>query len=315
MDPFEPAFRLLPDTAIITDVYWYVLDFNRAFPFDGMRKGLNLSRFMPDCKSLPRDTYSCGGRIFQRSVSPVRENGMHVGYAVYLADVTEREALIEQSRRKSEELEKLTREQARANAELEECARQAQALTGYEEQARIARSIHDDAGHAITELNTLSQMCLQLRETDPVQYGKLIDEGIAICRRAMANRPDRQRASLRETLEAFRDASPFPIELTFAGEESPFAAALSGVILSVCKEAYHNTLSHSMADRLAIEVRLSGGTVTVRIADNGRFRGKLEKGFGLTSMEENVRATGGRVSFEAEEGKGFGVLAEWRDAQ
>ena len=34
MDVFEQAFRLLPDTVIITDVYWYILDFNHTAPFE-----------------------------------------------------------------------------------------------------------------------------------------------------------------------------------------------------------------------------------------------------------------------------------------
>ena len=315
MDVFEQAFRLLPDTVIITDVYWYILDFNHAAPFAGIRRGRSLLRYMPDCRNLPDDRLSYGGKVYRRSISPVYEQGLHVGYAVYLADITDRENLIEQQQRKRVELEALTQRLAKANAELEEYVRQAEALSDSEEQLRVARAIHDDAGHTITALHTISQMCLQLGGSDPERYGKLIDEGIQLCENAMKERHTRRHASLRQLLETLRDESPFPITLNIEGDEPAFAAALYEVIDKACREAYHNTLSHSLADALTVEVRMTPEVLRLHITDNGRFRGTLEKGFGLTTMEENVRASGGTLAFESEEDRGFGIVAEWRSEQ
>ena len=317
MDVFDQAFRLLPDTVIITDVYWYILDFNHTAPFDDIRKGWSLTRIMPDCKELPYDRLRCGDKVFRRSVTPVFAQDLHVGYTVYLADITERENLIEQQRRRSAELEALTKRLAKANAELEEYVRQAEALSDYEEQRRIARAIHDDAGHTITALNTLSQMCLQIGQSDVESYEELIDEGIGLCENALKAREKRRYASLRELLETFRDENPFPIELHIDGDEPAFATPLYDVIDRACREAYHNTLSHSLADKLTVEVNMAPEVVRLHITDNGNFRGgrAFEKGFGLTTMEENVRASGGTLAFEAEEGRGFGIAAEWRLAQ
>ena len=314
MDLFEKSFRLLPDTVIITDVYWYVLDYNRVEPFNRIRKGESLNRYIADCRNITVGRYEYSGKVYQRSTTPVYENGMHVGYVVYLADITEKEKLVEQSLRKSAELEEMTKEQAKANAELEEYVQQAEALCEYEEQVRIARSIHDDAGHALTLLNTISQMCLQLRETDPAKYQSLLEEGIAICEAAEAkkHRNVHSHASLREILETMRDTSAFPIDLIITGEEPEIARSLYPVIEEVCKEAYHNTLSHSMADRMMFEVSMDPGSLTIRISDNGSFHGTFEKGFGLSTMEENVRKSGGSISFDVQEGKGFGISAEWR---
>ena len=315
MDVFEQAFRLLPDTVIITDVYWYILDFNHAAPFDAIKKGWSLTRVMPDCKTLPNDRLRCGDKIYQRSITPVYAQNLHVGYTVYLSDITDRENLIEQQRRKSEELEALTQRLAKANAELEAYVRQAEALSDYEEQRRIARAIHDDAGHTVTALNTISGMCLQIGQSDAKRYEDLIDEGLALCGNALKEREKRRYASLREMLETLRDESPFPIELVIEGDEPAFAAPLYGVIGRVCREAYHNTLSHSLADRLTIEMHMSPEVLRLHITDNGCFRGTLEKGFGLTTMEENVRTSGGTLVFEAKAGRGFGIAAEWRPAQ
>ena len=314
MEQFEQAFRLLPDTVIITDLYWYILDYNRPGPFEGLKKGRNLSRYMPDCREMPCGRYACHGRVYQRSTSRIYTDGIQGGYVVCLVDITEKEQLVEVRRQKSAELEAMTREQTQANAELEEYARQARTLTDYDEQLRIARAIHDGAGHAMTALNTISRMCLQLKDTDADKYAGLLDEGIAICQRAEHEGIERHFGSLREMLEMFQKTSPFPVCLSMTGEEPPFVAGLLDVIQGVCREAYHNTLSHSLADHLNMEVTMTEQTLTLRITDNGRFHGALEKGFGLRTMEENVRASGGQVHFEAEEGKGFGVVAEWRCA-
>ena len=312
MNRFKQIFRLLPDIVLITDAYWYILDYNRMPPFEGFRKGTLLSRYMPDCRHLPHDQYRCRDRVYQRSVSPVYEDQVIVGYVAYLADITEKEQLVQLRRRKSQELKELTGKQQQANRELEDYARQVEALGDYEEQLNIARVIHDDAGHAITELNTISRMCLQLRDSDPQQYDRLIEQGIAICRRALNGMSTDPDISLKQRLERFCASCPFPVELDIRGEEPPFAAGLRDVIMRICKEAYHNTTAHSMADKLMIQVQMTPGELTLYAIDNGRFQGPLEKGFGLTTMEESVRACGGEISFEAEEGSGFGILVKWR---
>ena len=207
MEWFERAFRLLPDTVIITDLYWYILDYNHAEAIKELRKGVNLTRIIRDCKDTAKGKFRYNEIIFQRTTTPVYDKDIHVGYVVYLANITERETLIQQRLQKNAELEALIREQARANAELEDYLHQAEALVGYEEQLRIARSIHDDAGHAITELNTISQMCLQLRETDPEHYRQLISQGIELCKRSMKEEKSDQFTSLREMLEQFREKS------------------------------------------------------------------------------------------------------------
>lgn len=315
MELFERAFRLLPDTVIITDLYWYILDYNHAEAIKELRKGVNLTRIIRDCKDTAKGKFRYNEIIFQRTTTPVYDKEIHVGYVVYLANITERETLIQQRLQKNAELEALIREQARANAELEDYLHQAEALVGYEEQLRIARSIHDDAGHAITELNTISQMCLQLRETDPEHYRQLISQGIELCKRSMKEEKSDQFTSLREMLEQFRDGCEIPVDLLIAGEEPAFAGRLYSVIGTICKEAYHNTLSHSLADRMKIELHMAPEQLMLRIEDNGKFHGRLEKGFGLTTMEENVKASGGTITFCAEEDRGFGIQAEWRNEQ
>ena len=313
MELLEQAYRLLPDIVVITDLYWYILDYNRDLPGTKLRKGISLSRIIPDCKELSEGKFYSDGRIFRRNTTPVYENEIQVGYVVYLVDITEKEKLMEQSIRKRTELEQLTREQARANAELEEYLHQAEALLGYEEQLRIARNIHDDTGHAITALNTISQMCLQLRETDPGRFRQLIRQGIDLCEKSTKEAESISYSSLRDLLESFQCGCAIPVEVLLDGEEPAFTGKLYSVIRKILEEAYHNTLSHSLADRMLIEAHMTPEKLILQIKDNGKFRGTLEKGFGLTTMEENIKASGGTVRFRAEENQGFEITAEWSE--
>ena len=105
-----------------------------------------------------------------------------------------------------------------------------------------------------------------------------------------------------------------PIDITVSGDEPPFAAKLYGTVYGVCKEALHNTLAHSMADRQSIIAEASPERLTLRISDNGQFHGTFEKGFGLNAMEKRVRDSGGTIVFSAEEGKGFVITAQWGES-
>ncbi len=313
MEGMRQAFLALPDTVIITDAYWYILDFNHADPFDSLRRGVKLTRYMPDCTSPLEDGYRCGGRMYSRKVAPVREHGHHVGYIVYLVDITRKMELVEELHRKSMELERLTADQAQANAELEECARQAEELSARSERTRVARNIHDDAGHAITALHAISQMCLQIGDGDPERYAALLAEGRAICEKVRSGHQRQVPRNLHELLEEFERKSLFPVKTVVHGEgEGPFIRSLYGVIGDICREAYFNTLSHSLAENLLIEADVGTGWLRLRVFDDGRFRGGLEPGFGLLTMMEKVRSTGGTIVFHAQEGDGFGIIAEWQ---
>ena len=305
-------FRNIPDIVLITDAYGYVLDWNRRPPFEGMRKGLRLSRFIPDALETPEGELRLGGRIYRRQTSLVRDGKKTVGYTVVLSDITEEMRLTSERQQRKEELDLLVQELRQKNAELEDYALQVKTLSEYEEQLRIARMIHDQEGHAITELHTISEMCLKLRDSDPERFRELLAEGRRICAASREEGKKKEYGSAAELLEYFSATSSFPVEVQISGEEPAFLKSLYGLIERICREAYHNTLAHSLADRMEVELRMNDEEAVFQIRDNGSFRGPFERGFGLSTMEDQVRLSGGSVEFTAEEGKGFAVTAVWR---
>ena len=312
MEPMEILFREIPDTVFITDPCGYLLDLNRAEPFRELRKGQKLTSLIPDCFSGEEGEVRWGDQVYQRQTTPIRTQNALVGYTVLLTDITAETRLAEELQSRSRELGQLAEELTRSNAALEAYAMQAKELSDYAEQLRIARVIHDDYGHAITELHVLSQMCLQLLDRDAARVYELLAQGKEICRRARREGRQRDYASLSDLLDCLRRISQFPVEVSITGTEPAFLRPLYGTIEHLCREAYHNTLDHSLADRFWICAEL-GEEVVIRIWDNGSFHGTFEKGFGLSAVEDQIRASGGSVEMIAREGEGFEILARWRD--
>ena len=313
MNNIRTIFSAIPDTFITTDSFGYILDFNRKQPFDDMKKGRKLTRFLPDCFEGSEGEFHFQNRVYRRYTTKITNGNNDSGFTVQLTDITEITSLNEQLKKKSEELKKIESELSESNTMLMDFVSKVRELSDYSEQLRIAKIIHDDYGHALTELYTICQMCLTLKDTDPEKCKALLREGAEICRSAEVQKLGKEYDSLASMLHDFLKKSTFPVEVKINGEEPPFIRAKYECIEKMCKEAYHNTLSHSMADKFFIEADMDNEEVILTFSDNGNFRGQFEKGFGLSSMESYVRSSGGTVDFTAEEGKGFMIRAIWRD--
>ncbi len=305
-------FESIPDTVIITDTYGYILDFNRKTPFEDLKKGKRLTSFITDCFEDSEGDFTISDRVYRRYTAKLDNGKNDTGFTVRLSDMTEEANLDEQLKKRSLELSELETRLSESNAELTDFVMRVKELADYSEQLRIARVIHDDYGHALTELFAICQMCLTLKDTDPEKCRQLLLEGSEICRKATEEKRKAEFSSLAELLYDFAGKSVLPAEVTVTGDEPSFIKEKYEIIGTVCKEAYHNTLDHSLAERFCISAEMAEEQVTLTLTDDGSFHGTFEKGFGLSAMENSVRASGGTVTFIAEEGKSFTVRATWR---
>lgn len=317
-DNRRELFLKMPDTVVVTDAYGYVLDVNRNDAVKELRRGLRLTRIFPDVLEEKETSVGIGESVYRRISTPVKSGTHTIGYTVIFTDITEEVALARANMERQRELESLAEAKQTANRKLADYAMEVKNLSDYAEQLRIARSIHDDSGHAVTEIHTICQMCLMLMKRDLQEYKRLLAEGIDICRKASGGAGREEYGSLRELAEAFCRRASFPIRIRNEGPEPVFMKERYEIVGRMIKEAYHNTLEHSLADEM--EITLKGETseengqrerFLLMIRDNGSFRGPFEKGFGLLAMEEYVKASGGTLCFEVEEGKGFGITAAW----
>jgi signal transduction histidine kinase len=313
MKDLNNLFKHMPDTVAITDAYGYVLDLNRNDTVKGLNKGLRLTKLVPDMFSEKVNNIRIDDAVYKCVTSPVKSQDHILGYTVIFTDITEEVRLERQNEERRKELEALTEAKKEANRKLSDYVIEVKNLSDYAEQLRIARSIHDDSGHAVTEIHTICRMCLELLDKDILAYRELINEGIKICKKAMSGSGDDDYSSLKDLLDVFVKRSSFPVNVKLCGTEPSFMKKRYEIVSRILKEAYHNTLEHSLADSMDIEAEGDNRSFLLTVRDNGSFRGPFEKGFGLMAMEDYVRASGGEIRFLTEEGKGFGVEVRWRE--
>jgi signal transduction histidine kinase len=87
---------------------------------------------------------------------------------------------------------------------------------------------------------------------------------------------------------------------------------LEGAAYFTIAEALANTLKHSQADRLDVELREDGDRLTVRVSDDGDgFDAAQVRGTGLTNLRDRVVAVGGALRVDTSPGAGTTVIAEF----
>jgi signal transduction histidine kinase len=87
---------------------------------------------------------------------------------------------------------------------------------------------------------------------------------------------------------------------------------LEGAAYFTITEALANTLKHSRADRLDVELRENDGRFVVRVSDNGDgFDPAAARGTGLTNLRDRVAAVGGSLQIDSSPHAGTTIIAEF----
>ncbi len=211
---------------------------------------------------------------------------------------------------------------ARLERERDEQAQRAVA----EEQARIARELHDVLAHNV------SVMVVQAAAA-----GDVFDSHPGRAREALRSIEQTGRAALQELrrlLGAVRTVddealAPQPglkllpelvdhvrraglaVELSVEGEPRPLAAGVDLSAYRVVQEALTNTIKHAHASTADVRVRYDDGRVELFVADDGigpSANGSTD-GHGLIGMRERVALYGGELETAARPEGGFLVRA------
>ncbi|MBW1803925.1 MAG: ATP-binding protein, partial [Deltaproteobacteria bacterium] len=109
------------------------------------------------------------------------------------------------------------------------------------------------------------------------------------------------------------------IEKQIELEETDVPESLKIVVFRILQEAFNNISKHSRADRVSVSLKRETGRLTLSIHDNGvGFKpGQeapeevIEKGLGLTSMQERTELSDGHFSIESKKGEGTTIMAFW----
>lgn len=191
---------------------------------------------------------------------------------------------------------------AKANAELLATQSLLTETVRVSERMRIARNLHDIVGHHLTALNL--HLNLALRQTDEARLeslnlsSELAGSLLAEVRDIVSKERREQDIDLRHALESLCAGIPQPkIQLSFTGALKLHTPASAHTLFCCIQEAISNTMRHSLATDMRIDLTSNenGKTVQVLIHDNGQGCQQLKEGNGLQGMRERIAELGGSL--------------------
>jgi signal transduction histidine kinase len=182
------------------------------------------------------------------------------------------------------------------------------------ERLRIARELHDVAGHSLTALK-LNLAALQRQpafreEAQLALCARLADELLADLRAVVQQMRLHDGLELRRMIEHV--AAPFPrprLHLDMPEELRVERFEQAEAVLRTVQEALTNAARHGGADNLWLALHRDAGALRLEARDDGRGQGELRFGNGLTGMRERLRAVGGDVEAGALAGGGVRLSA------
>ena len=168
------------------------------------------------------------------------------------------------------------------------------------ERTRIARDLHDLLGHHLTALTINLQIASRLSEGEVQQK---IEQCHALSKLLLGDVRDAV-SVLRETPAvdihtlltlAVKDIPRLNIHLSLDEQISIEDVSFAEAILKSVQEAITNSLKHSSATDVSINLNRTEQGVSLTITDNGRGCSQVVVGNGLRGMQERVEGVGGKL--------------------
>ncbi|MDR0432418.1 MAG: histidine kinase [Bifidobacteriaceae bacterium] len=224
-------------------------------------------------------------------------------------------ALIEAYRERRDRLTATSQRLETLNANLEERQELEVRLATADERSRIAREIHDNAGHLLTRSLLQAQA---LMVADPASADRLaplaatLGEAMDTIRDSVHGLHDGA-IDLEARLAALGAGTRLEVLVDQPAGQLP--PPVGRAFLAIAREAVSNTLKHSNATTLRIQVAERPGLYHLTVHDDGTNppRPGDGLGMGLAAIEERARALGGlsRTAFDG----GFRVFVSVPRAQ
>ena len=190
-------------------------------------------------------------------------------------------------------------------------------VTALEERQRIAKEIHDTAGHSLTTVIMQTEAAKRIIDTNPAEAKtKLIAANLQA-----KNTLDRLRESvhvlsgemgsitLKTAMEQIVNESTdgTGIKIRAKIEDIYVSQAKHRFLCNTLKEGISNGLRHGNATAFWFELKIVDGKIRFYLSDNGTglTTENFESGFGLTMMRDRVRKLGGDMYIMSEPEEGF----------
>lgn len=213
-------------------------------------------------------------------------------------------------------LEKTLEELDKSNRELEKAYEVVAEITALEERQRIAKEIHDTAGHSITTVIMQTESAKLIIDNNPAEAKKKLVSANLQAKHALEELRDSvhllsgvtQNTTLKSALIAVIHESTDGTGITIRSEIEDVRVSQSKYrfICNTLKECLSNGLRHGNATAFWFELKTDGDKIHFLLSDNGKgVDGEVALGFGLSSMRERAKRFGGELQIYTENGEGF----------
>jgi signal transduction histidine kinase len=204
---------------------------------------------------------------------------------------------------------------------LDEIRERSEELAILEERDRISKELHDGVIQSIYSVGLSLQGAMSLADRDASATKKRMDEAIAtlddVVRDvrsyifALQPKSVEERGLKRAIAELVRDLEVNTlVNATVSLDEQACARVPDeqvGDVIQVVREILSNIARHAQASEVGVYCSFIDGNFVVRIEGDGLGFDpeSVDRGHGLTNMEERATALGGRLEIEAREPKGM----------
>jgi signal transduction histidine kinase len=195
------------------------------------------------------------------------------------------------------------------------------------ERERVSRELHDGAIQSLFLLQLTLGRCERLFSANPTQARELlarsklgIDDLIAELRRFLLRddaKPaepvsfEEARSILQHLAERFRSTESMKVQMTGA-TYAPMSITRAQLqhLRQIAQEAMSNSLRHSQARKLSLDLAAAEGSIRLTIADDGQGfdqQAPAATGNGIANMQARAVHMGGNLKIESCPGRGTSV--------
>lgn len=203
-------------------------------------------------------------------------------------------------------------------AQLKEAYEQLSETAVYEERNRIAKDIHDNAGHSMTTVIMQTEAAKLLIDSNPEEAKSRIISANIQAKNALEQMREsvhlfagrQQTRTLKEEIEGIiaQTIDGTELKIRYDLEDVPAGTGEHRFICNSVKECLVNGIKHGKATAFYVEMKKSGEMLNVLISDNGSGAPEgFSEGFGLKGIRQKAEAFGGSCSFSCAEDEGFEV--------
>jgi signal transduction histidine kinase len=183
-----------------------------------------------------------------------------------------------------------------------------------QERLRLARELHDVAGHKLTALKLNLAAAARRPEAGAAPEvglsSRLADELLADIRGVVAQMRAHDGMDLRTAIEQIAAPLPRPkVHVDIAPDALVETVEQAEAVVRAVQEALTNAARHAEATNVWISLRRAGPRLEIEVRDDGRGPAAPRFGNGLNGMRERLRALGGDVELARTDGGGTALHA------